>query len=181
MQIAVLNPGGRDREQLFRDGAGSPDDRGHPPVNYHAYAACTRGGFFRDVSAIPKDVRAVLLLLRSDLKASLAAMKTLRAQGRVVAVSWKESGQHQVARQLDSAANLALFRDLCALADAALSSTPELVPLYLAAGAKAAEFIPTPYPVDDPRWDFSRPLAERVALAAAEPLESASATTAIAQ
>ena len=161
MQIAVLNPGGRDPEQHFRDGAGAPDDRAHAPVNYHAYAACTSGGFFRDASAIPENVRAVLLLLRSDLKASLAAMKALRSQGRTVAISWKESGQHQVAQQLDSAANLTLFREICASADAALSSTAELVPLYRAAGARVAEFIPTPCPVEDARWDFSRPLAER--------------------
>ena len=161
MQLAVLNPAGRDREQRFPDGAGAPDARAHAPVNYHAYAACTHGGFFRDAKAIPGDMRAVLLLLRKDLKSSLAALKALKAQGRTVAISWKESGLHQVAEQLDSAANLTLFREICALADGALSSTPELAPLYRAAGAKAADFIPTPYPVDDARWDFSRPLAER--------------------
>ena len=161
MQLAVLNPGGRDHEQRFPDGACAPDARGHAPVNYHAYAACMRGGFFRDAKGIPGEMRAVLLLLRSDLKPALAAMKALKADGRTVAISWKESGQHQVAQQLDSAANLALFREICALADGALSSTPELVPLYRAAGAKKAEFIATPYPVDDARWDFSRPLAER--------------------
>lgn len=161
MQLAVLNPGGRDHDQRFPEGPGVPDARAHAPVNYHAYAACTHGGFFRDANGIPEEMRAVLLLLRKDLKSALAALRILKAQGRVVAVSWKESGQHQVAEQLDSAANLALFREICALADAALSSTPELVPLYRAAGAKFAEFIPTPYPVDDARWDFSRPLAER--------------------
>ena len=161
MQLAVLNPGGRDREQRFPDGAGAPDAHGHAPVNFHAYAACTRGGFFCDAKAIPREMRAVLLLLRSKLKAALAALKTLKAEGRTVAISWKESGQHQVAKQLDSAANLAMFREICALADGALSSTTELVPLCRAAGARAAEFIPTPYPVDDARWDFSRPLAER--------------------
>ena len=161
MQIAVLNPGGRDREQRFPEGASAPDARGHAPVNYHAYAACTHGGFFRDVRAIPEDVRAVLLLLRSDLKTALAALKALKAQERIVAISWKESGLHQIAKQLDSATNLALFREICALADGALSSTPELVALYRAAGARLTEFIPTPYPVDDARWDCSRPLAER--------------------
>ena len=161
MQLAVLNPGGRDREQRFPDGAGAPDARVHAPVNYHAYAACTRGGFFCDVRAIPDDMRAVLLLLRSDLKSALKALRALKKDGRMVAISWKESGQHQVAQQLDSAASLALFREICALADGALSSTPELVALYRAAGARAAEFLPTPYPVDDPRWDFSRTLAER--------------------
>ena len=161
MQLAVLNPAGRDREQRFPDGAGAPDARGHAPVNYHAYAACTGGGFFREAKLIPPGMRAVLLLLRSDLKPALAALKTLKAAGLTVAVSWKESGQHQVAKHLDSTANIALFREICALADGALSSTPELVPLYRAAGAKLTEFIPTPYPVDDARWDFSRPLAER--------------------
>jgi hypothetical protein len=161
MQLAVLNPGGRDLEQRFPDGAGAPDARGHAPVNYHAHAACTHGGFFREAGAIPAEMRAVLLLLRKDLKSALAALRALRRMGRVVAISWKESGQHQVAAQLDSAANLALFREVCALADGALSSTPELVPLYRAAGARAAEFIPTPYPVGDARWDFARPLAER--------------------
>ena len=161
MQFAVLNPGGRDPEQHFRDGAGVPDDGVHAPVNYHAYAACMGGGFFREVSAIPGNVKAVLLLLRSDLKTCLAAMDALRAEGKTVAISWKESGQHQVAQQLDSAKSLAMFREICALADAALSSTQELVPLYRSAGARVAEFIPTPYPVEDGRWDFSRPLAER--------------------
>ena len=161
MQLAVLNSGGRDPEQRFPDGAGVPDARVHAPVNYQAYAACTHGGFFRDARAIPEDMRAVLLLLRSDLKPAFAALQTLKEQERIVAISWKESGRHQIAKQLDSAANLALFREICALADGALSSTPELVPLYHAAGAKVAEFIPTPYPVDDAHWDFSRPLAER--------------------
>jgi len=161
MQLAVLNPAGRDPEHRFPDGAGAPDARTHPPVNHHAYAACTRGGFFRDVKRIPDEMRAVLVLLRSDLKTAILAVKTLRAQGRTVAISWKESGLHQIAKQLDSATHVALFRELCALADGALSSTPELVQLYRAAGARLTEFIPTPYPVDDPRWDFSRPLAER--------------------
>jgi hypothetical protein len=161
MRVAVLNPGGRDPEQLFPDGAGSPDDRVHAPVNYHAYAACTNGGFFRERARIPSDHNAVLLLLRRDLKPALRALRELKAEGRTVAISWKESGQHQVARQLDDAVALGLFREICAEADAALSSTPELVSLYQEGGARIAEFIPTPYPLDDSRWDFGRPLAQR--------------------
>ena len=164
MKLAVLNPGGHDREQRFPDGAGVPDAHVHAPVNYHAYAACTRGAFFGDTRTIPHDMDAVLILLRSSLKPALQALKGLKAEGRTVAISWKESGQHQVADQLDSALHLAMFREICALADGALSSTPELVPLYRAAGAKVAEFIPTPYPVDDLRWDFSRPLVERAGI-----------------
>jgi hypothetical protein len=161
MKLAVLNPGGRDPEQHFPDLAGEPDVCAHAPVNYHAYAACTGGSFHRDVEKIPRDAEAVLLLLRRDLKPALAALRMLKREGRTVAVSWKESGLHQVAEQLDTTGKIALFREICALADGALAGTPELVSVYLGAGARRAEFIPTPYPVDDARWDFSIPQEDR--------------------
>lgn len=160
-QLAVLNAGGRDPMQAFPELAGDVNDRVHAPVNYHAYAACTGGGFFREVSELAREQTAVLLLLRRDLRPALAALRKLKEQGRTVAISWKESGLHQIAMQLEEAKNIAIFREICALADGALSSTEDLVPLYRAAGAKRVEFIPTPYPVDDPRWDFSRPLSAR--------------------
>lgn len=161
MKLAVLNPGGHDPEQPFPDFAGDPGAGAHAPVNYHGYAACTGGSFHRDVEAIDAKEQFVLLLLRRDLKKAMTALKRLKASGRTVAVSWKESGIHQVASQLDDAENLALFREICTLADGALSSTPELVPVYRGAGAQYTQFIPTPYPVDDPRWDFSVSVAER--------------------
>jgi hypothetical protein len=157
LRLAVLNAGGRDAEQHFPDGAGAPDDRIHAPVNYHAYAACTRGGFFRDAATIPDSHGAVLVLLRRDLKPALGALRELKARGKSTAISWKESGRHQVGRQLARPGARELFYEACALADAALSCTPQLVPVYQEAGARAVEFIPTPYPVDDPRWDFSAP------------------------
>jgi hypothetical protein len=161
MQVAVFNPGGRDPEQHFPDGAGSPDPSVHAPVNYHAYAACTGGGFYRDAARIPEEQKAVLLLLRRDLKPALKAIRELQERGKIVAISWKESGQHQIARQLDNAETLSLFREICAAAHAALSSTPELVTLYRAAGIRNAAFVPTPYPLEDSRWDFSRVLSQR--------------------
>jgi hypothetical protein len=54
-----------------------------------------------------------------------------------------------------------LFTLICGLADGAIASTPEAKQFYREAGAKLIVYLPTPYPVDDPRWDFSRPLAER--------------------
>jgi len=160
-QLAVLNAGGRDPLQKFPDFAGAVNDHVHAPVNYHAYAACTGGGFYREVAELPPETKAVLLLLRRDLKTALAALRKLKAANKIVAVSWKESGLHQVAAQLLEPKSVALFHEICALADGALSSTADLMPLYRAAGAKRVEFIPTPYPVDDARWDFSIPLAER--------------------
>lgn len=159
--LAVLNPGGGDPFQTFADRAGAPGASGHPPVNYHAYAACTAGSFHRDAKTIAPDARTVLLLLRRDLKLCLKNLVALQATGKVVAVSLKESGSHQVAALLADAAKMTLFREICARANFCLSSTPDLVPLYLGAGAQRAEFLPTPYPVDDPCWDFSRPVSER--------------------
>lgn len=161
MKIAVLNPKGRDPEQHFADGAGAPSDDGHPPVNFHAFAACTGGGFFRDDRGIPADVKSVVLLLRQDLKACRQALLELRRAGKTVFVSFKEAGAFQIAALLAKPDKLTLFREICARADAAIATTPDAPPLYTSAGVRGVEFIPTPYPVEDERWDFSVPLEER--------------------
>lgn len=161
MKLAVLNPGGNDAEQHFRDGAGAPDDAVHAPVNYHAYAACTGGGFFRDPARIAPEQKEVLLVLRRNLNACATALNKLLSAGQTVAVSIKESGSHQVAELLRRTENVRLFEEICAKAHGAISSTPDLVALYRAAGAKGVEFIPTPYPVDDERWHFSAPPVPR--------------------
>ena len=165
MTLPVLNPGGHDREQSFPDGAGAADDpTPHPPVNYHAYAACTRGTFYRDPARIPPGERAVLLVLRRDLSHCLKALWQLKDEGRRVAVSLKESGLHQVAQLLGDADNLRLFREICALADGCLASTPDLSGLYKSAGGRQVRFIPTPYPVDSAQWNFALPLPDRAGI-----------------
>ena len=162
MQLAVLNPGGHDREQCFPDFAGAPDDAvAHPPVNYHAYAACTGGTFYRDPARIPPGQRAVLLVLRRDLKHCLKALRQLKSEGRQVAVTLKESGLHQVAKLLGDSEALGLFRQICGLADGCLASAPDLAGVYLAAGGRRVSFIPTPYPVESGKWDFGLPLSQR--------------------
>jgi hypothetical protein len=163
--FAVLNPGGRDPAQVFPNGAGCPEDPGHPPINYHAYAACCRGGFYRKVSEIPAETTAVLVLLRrKGLDDARTAIRDLEKRGVKVFVSWKESGLHQVAEALADAKRHELFRALCRETDGFLSSTPELVPLYRSAGCKTGTFLPTPYPVDAEAWDFSRNLEERAGI-----------------
>lgn len=161
MQLAVLSPSRSEQEQHFPSGAAAPDDRVHAPINCHAYAACTGGSLVRKVSSIPAHANGVLLLLGNSLGPAWRALQRLRRLSLPVAIAWKECGVAQVARRLDNAANLALFSRLCAAADGAVSATPELVPVFLAAGAARAEYIPTPYPLADTRWDFGKPLAER--------------------
>ncbi|MBW0000117.1 MAG: hypothetical protein JO015_13530 [Verrucomicrobia bacterium] len=157
--LAVLNPGGRDPDQSYQAGPGLPDPSVHAPVNYHAYAACTGGGFYR-TSRRAAAHRNVLLLLRDDLKAAQNAFRLLKASGCFVAIAFKEAGTHQVAVQLRRASAVTRFRALAAEADLCLASTPELATLYQVVSRRVAE-VPTPYPVDLPKWDFARPLDQR--------------------
>ncbi len=157
--LAVLNPGGRDPDQQFPDGPGRPDGLTHPPVNYHAYAAATKGAFYRRPTEAARH-RSVLLLLRGDLIEAQKALHVLKAHGCFVAISFKESGTHQVTRLLLKPKRLYRFREIAADADLCLSSTRDLVPLF-ASVSKRTVHVPTPYPIEFPLWDFSRPVRER--------------------
>ena len=157
--LAVLNPLGKDPDQPFQMDIPGPDYSGHPPLNYHAYAACTRGGFYRTTASAGQH-RNVLLLLRRDLVAARKAFTMLKAHGCVVAISFKESGTHQVAAQLSDARSFDAFCELAADADLCLSSTPDLLPLYSSVSRRVA-YLPTPYPVDEPGWDLSVAMEKR--------------------
>jgi hypothetical protein len=164
-KLAVLNAGGADPEQLFPDLAGAPDTRVHPPVNYHGFAACTGGGFFRDASRVPDDYEHVLVLVRRDVGAARQALIDLRrGRNKKVAIALKEAGSSQVAELLHSASRLRQFREVCQRAHGAIATTPELVTLFRGAGCRAVEFIPTPYPVEDARWNFSQPSETRAGI-----------------
>ena len=84
-RLTVLNPGGRDPEQHFPDGAGEIAQP-HQPTNFHAYAACTRGSFQRETKSALAEGAPVLLLLRGDFAASERALAALQKEGYVVAV-----------------------------------------------------------------------------------------------
>jgi len=160
-RLTVLNPGGRDDSQEFPDGAGETA-LPHPPTNFHAYAACTRGSFRRETKDAIAQNTPVLVLLRADFSASARALETLQNAGRFAAVSLKETGLHQIADQLQDSTRLARFARIAQKADACLAPTLEAADLFRALrGDDRAAFIPTPYPVDDPRWDFSRPIEQR--------------------
>jgi hypothetical protein len=130
-------------------------------VNYHAFAACTGGGFYRDWQAVPEDTRAVIVLLTRDLNRARQAILGLRRMGKAIAIAWKEAGAHQIAAQLSSAKAVDLFRDVCERSDGAIATTADLPQLFHSSGVSRAEFIPTPYPVEDSRWDFTRPEEEK--------------------
>src|SRR5437867_5889561 len=163
-KLTVLNPSGRDTEQHFSEtiepGAGE-----HPPINFHAYAACTRGAFHYDVRRAIAEGTPVLLLLRGEFRASERALGQLKKHGRIVVVSLKETGLHQIAQQLCDRAKLSRFMNILGQADGCIATTPEAAEIYQRArwnhDPATVAFVPTPYPVEDSRWDFSVPPDER--------------------
>jgi hypothetical protein len=157
-RLTILNPGGRDPEQQFHS-VPAPGDGAHPPINFHAFAACTLGAFHRDPRRAVAEQTQVLLLLRSDFRASERALADLKKEGRIVAVSLKETGLHQIAQQLTNPAKLARFIKIVTDADGCLATTPEAAEIYRRIRSKqdpaTVAFIPTPYPVDNQPWNLS--------------------------
>ena len=159
-RLTVLNPGGRDPEQQFRS-VPAPSEGPHAPVNFHAFAACTFGAFHRDTRRALAEKTPVLLLLRSDFRASKRALDELKQEGRPVVVSLKETGLHQIAQQLCDPAKLSRFMKIVTDADGCIATTPEAVEIYQRVRSKhdpaKVTFMPSPYPIEDQRWDFSVP------------------------
>jgi hypothetical protein len=162
--LTVLNPGGRDREQQFHR-VPAPGEGGHPPINFHAFPACTSGTFHCNARSAIAEGTPVLLLLRSDFRASERAFADLKRQGRAVAVSLKETGLHQIAQQLRDPGKLLRFMKIVGEADGCIATTPEAAEIYQRVRTKrdpaTVAFVPTPYPIEDERWNFSVPAAEQ--------------------
>jgi len=164
-RLGVLSPGGRDPEQYFDDRTAAV---GHPPINFHAFAACTGGSFHRSAKNAIAEKIPILLLLRSNFRATERALLELKKAGRMVAVSLKETGLHQIAEQLSEPSRLERFLRIVAKADGCIATTPEGAELYRRARAKpdavSVAFIPTPYPLDNQAWDFSVPPTQQAGI-----------------
>src|SRR5213595_998340 len=157
-RLSVLNPGGRDLEQYFDEPVG-PTDIGHPPINLHAFAACTRGSFHRATKNAIEEKRPILLLLRGNFRATERALAECQNQKRTVAVALKETGLHQIAAQLRDPGRLARFMRIVGQADGCVATTPEAAEIFRRArrerDADTVAFIPTPYPLEDEQWKFA--------------------------
>src|SRR5213592_684791 len=166
-RLTVLNPKGRDPEQEFRD-LPAPGEGAHPPINFHAFAACTKGAFHHNTRRVIAENTPVLLLLRGDFHASERALTDLKKHGRTVVVSLKETGLHQIAQQLRNRPRLSRFMKILAQADGCIATTPEAAEIYQSARCKhdpaTVAFIPTPYPIEDRRWNFSVPPDEQAGI-----------------
>jgi hypothetical protein len=161
-RLTVLNPGGRDPQQHFHH-VPAPGEGAHPPLNFHAFAACALGAFHYDPGRAIAENTPVLLLLRGDFRASERALRDLKKHGRTVAVSLKETGLHQIAQQMCDRRKLARFMRIVAQTDGCIATTQEATDVYKAArwSLRRVAFMPTPCPVEDPRWNFSVPPEEQ--------------------
>ena len=159
----MLNPLGRDREQHFSGAGEGPDTAAHAPVNFHAYAACTGGSFFRETARAIAARNPVLLLLKPSFRESERALTALKKAGLRVVVSLKETGLHQIADQLQDAVQLSRLLRIFEAADGYLAPTPEAADIMrtIRRDPNTVAFIPTPYPLPDPRWDFTRPVEHK--------------------
>jgi len=153
-RLAVLNPGGRDHEQHFAENRPATANE-HPPVNFHAYAACTHGAVFRDLKRAIASGWPVLLLLRGDFRASERALAELKKSKRKTVVALKETGAHQIAQQLSGPARFARFVRLVRAANGGIASTPEAADFFRLFCDKGIEYLPTPYPIEDENWNWA--------------------------
>ncbi|HEX4639306.1 MAG TPA: hypothetical protein VH170_07460 [Chthoniobacterales bacterium] len=163
-RLCVLNPGGRDLEQYFDEPAG-PDAPVHPPINLHAFAACTGGSFHRATKNALEEKRPILLVLRGNFRATERALSEIKNADRLVAVTLKETGLHQIAGQLCDPKKLARFMRVVAEADGCIATTPEAAGIFRRVRAdrdpSSVGFVPTPYPLEDRQWDFAVPPGEQ--------------------
>jgi hypothetical protein len=159
-RLSVLNPGGQDLEQYFDESVG-PDASVHPPINFHAYAACTRGSVHRTAKNAIEEKRPILLLLRGNFRATERALIECQKAKCTVAVALKETGLHQIAEQLRDPGRLARFLRVVARADGCIATTPEAAEIFRRVRLKhepdTVAFIATPYPLEEKPWNFAIP------------------------
>ena len=159
-RLSVLNPGGRDLEQYFDELVG-PEASAHPPINFHAFAGCTRGSVHRSAKNAIEEKRPILLLLRGNFRATERALIQCQKAKRTVAVALKETGLHQIAEQLRDPGRLRRFLRVVARADGCIATTPEAAEIFRRVRLKqetdTVAFIATPYPLEEKPWDFAVP------------------------
>ena len=162
MKITVLNAGGRDSNISYENGIGTPSLHQHPPVNYHAYAACSDGKFLKSIDDV-QNGDAVIFLLRTDLKDSVKSLIKLKRKNpdSKVLLLFKETGPYQILSALKKPADLLHLSELGKSADGFLSPTPFVSDWLKNFTDHPVFFVPTPYPFHDSNWDFSSAFEEK--------------------
>lgn len=154
--LHVFLPGGRDEPVDYASGVPVPAEGGHPPVNFHAWAAATSGKFETRAGASFGRGSVVALLIGRHLGRSLKEMRRLQAEGTKVLVCWKECGTHQIEGQMRRWRAGHRLAQLLREADGVLAASPAAEEFFHGRVPQDRLFVmPTPYPVDVPGWEHA--------------------------
>lgn len=161
--LEVLVPQGRDAHVSYADGPPSPGESSHEPINFHAMAAATGGGFHASADTIKADRRAVLVLIPRRSRRAIEAVKELRDRGHRVLATWKECGAHQLDQAWSDPDHEVVIGELDGMIDAWVAASPAASDRLAARHPRAKVIaLPTPYPVDVASWQrWPMPAADR--------------------
>ncbi|QQL44657.1 glycosyltransferase family 4 protein [Sulfuriroseicoccus oceanibius] len=163
-QTHVICPNGKDPYQEFVTRKELNEPTLHAPINFHAYAAATKGCFATHIGDLTGKQGIFIVLLRGRLVSALRTIKKLKKEGATVWVTWKETGRHQIARSLTRFGAESRARRCLGLADAAVTPSAAarefFAPLCEKLG-KPMISLPTPYPMDVIAWRSNLPLDQR--------------------
>lgn len=151
--LDVMTPRGRDVFMDFAGGVSAPGRGAHPPVSFHGMAAASGGAFHNDPSTVTPDGRAVLILMPGRADRALDSARILKAAGHPVLATWKECGRHQIRGFFQRPGNEKTFNLLRGFVTAWVGSSPAALETLRARVSDAPILeLPTPYPVDVPKW-----------------------------
>lgn len=157
--IHVLNAQGKDIFQRFETKQDVAEPANHPPINFHAYPAATKGCFAQHTEQILNKDGIVIVLVRRRIGRALKAIKKLRSAGFTVWITFKETGAHQIASAMTSTGNRATLEKCIELADAIVIPSPAARQFFRSIDTKNTLLIdlPTPYPIDHAAWSNKLP------------------------
>ena len=155
-KVTVYNPRGKDYSQSFSRGIKTLSDSMHPPVNYHAYAACTKGEFVRTIDEAISFKKPVILLINNHVKRCLNKLILLKQHNLQVAVSLKEAGTQQFSERFSCPYRLRILKEILNRSDGVISPTRAMLPVFNSLTNKPIQFIPTPYPIHSQEWNSLR-------------------------
>ena len=161
--LEVLVPQGRDVHVDYSLAMPSPGEHAHEPINFHAMAAATGGGFHCSTSTIRQDRRHVLVLITRRARGLEDAIKQLRDRGHRIHLTWKECGRHQLENWFADPANESLARRLDDQIDGWIAASPAALDRLRSMRPRSRVIeLPTPYPIDHPSWRrYDLPASER--------------------
>ena len=164
--LEVLVPQGRDIHVDYSRGIPLPGEHAHEPINFHAMAAATGGGFHRSTDTIGGVRRHVLVLLTRRARGLDQAIKVLRDHDHRVYLTWKECGRHQIENWFADHANESLARHLDERIDGWIAASPAVIECFHSWQPRARVIeLPTPYPIDEPSWRrYDLPASERAGI-----------------